>query len=584
MKKLFSIFLIIAMLAANTAVFAEVSKDETVYAKLKHDGAVEEVRIVNHIYGSSDASHFIDYGSYISIKNMTDNTTPEVEGEEIKWPMEVLKAGDVYYEGTIRKELPVELHIQYFLDGKPIEPKDLGGKSGHFKLDITIRFSKAIDWDKASLLAQLQLTPDLDVFSNIQTEGSRVVVGKKANIAFVAFPSSEQSFSFEADGKNIYLDPINITLISSSFSLPEDAKEGIDQLGDGLSEMEGGTHKLAKAAEALATGTSKLKTGLMQLNSGVGQLYQGTKELSSESKAILAGMEQFYGGLKELSKQSGQIITGFNQLTSGMEELTAKGEELYGGLGQLHGGLQSASTGTKELSGGLDQLAGGHSQLMQLASAYANSSDPMLRKLAEGVIQEGDALNKLNAGLKESAKGLETMEISAGLLHKGFGAYQGGVAQIAVGMKELQKGLGALPAAMEQLSTSFGTMKSGIGKYIAGVVEINKAVGMLQANTKQLPDNASKLAEGQTQLKDGIVSLNEGIKEMSEGVNGEMIDSFLGSSNSYNSFADNEKNKNSTVQFIMRTPSIDRPEVKAEALKTEVEKKGFLERLFDLFR
>ena len=43
---------------------------------------------------------------------------------------------DIYYQGTISKELPVDLKVSYKLDGKTVSADEIAGKSGK----ATIRF------------------------------------------------------------------------------------------------------------------------------------------------------------------------------------------------------------------------------------------------------------------------------------------------------------------------------------------------------------------------------------------------------------------------------------------------------------
>ena len=516
-KRIACMILVLCLLITNIYALSEVKKDETVYVKLKHNGAVDEVKIVNHIYGSNNSTYYTDYGSYINIKNMINSEPPVVKGDEIRWPTRLLADKDIYYEGTINKELPIQVNIKYLLDGKELTTKELAGKSGRLKIDISITHSKTVNWDKAGLLTQIQLTPDLDVFSNIKSEGSSVIVGKKANITFVVFPPKTETVSLEADVKDMHLDPINISIVSSSFNLPDD-----------------------------------IESGLNELTGGIDKLYAGTSELSKNAKQLSGGMEKFYGGLNQMSKQGRQLIDGFGQMTRGMDTLAQKGSEMHSGIGQLSSGIKELNTGTKELSGGLDQLTLGHTQLMQLASMYANSTDPMLCKLSEGIIQEGEALQKLNSGMKESSKGLDTVAAGSTQVYSGFGAYKAGIDKMAGSMKEMNQGISALPEGIKQLTKGFGTLQDGMSKYFKGVDAVNDGLGLVSKNTKAIPSSISG--------------------------------SLLGNDkDSYKSFADN-RNKNSTVQFIMRTPSLDKPEGKGTDTKVVEVKKGFFERLLDLFR
>lgn len=584
-RKLVSVFLILFMMTINTFAFADAKKDETVYVNLNHDGSIAETRVVNHIYGYGASSLYKDYGKYISVKNMTGSLNPEIRDGQIIWPMEALKSGDIYYEGTTSKELPIQLKIKYFLDGKEILPKDLGGKSGHLKIEICLEYSKNIDWKKAGFTTQIQLTPDLDVFSNIKTEGSRVTVGKKATIAFVSFPSSDQTFIFEGDGKDIYLDPINITLVSSSISLPEDIKKGLEELVLGVEKMGNGSVSLAKGADVLASGTLEFKNGMTQLDSGLGKLYLGTNELSKNSRNIGAGMEQFQSGLGEMSKQSGQLVYGFGQITTGMEAIAARGNEIYEGLGKINNGLKGINSGVSGLSSGLDNLEEGHKQLMQLAQAYLNSEDPMLRQMAQGIIQEGEVLAKLNGGLKETSKGIGEIQKSTGELYSGFGEYKNGLGELSGSMEQINQGVSKLPEGLNQLGSVFENLKDGTSKYFNGVDEVNKGLGLIKENTKALPGNAEKIVKGQRDLKNGILGLSKGINQMDRELSENLNSPLLGNKeNEYKSFADNENNKNSTVQFIMKTPSIDRPVVEKEYSENDKAKKSFIDRFLDLFR
>lgn len=585
-KRLISIFLVLFIVLANGFAYADVKKDETVYVKLNYNGTPVETKIVNHLYGFGSSSSYSDHGRYNYIKNMTGSGKPEVkDGGEIVWPMELLKQGDIYYEGEIEKKSPLSVNIKYYLDSKEIDPRELGGKNGHLRIDIAASWDKNVDWKKAQLMGQIQLTADLDVFKNISSEGTRVVVGKKANITFAAFPPSNQSFTIEMDGQNIYLESINISLVPMAFSLPEDMKKGFNELLDGVDTMEKGSKKLASGAGDLANGTGEFKNGMIKLDEGISRLHGGISEINKSSSAISGGMEQFHSGLKEMSKQGVQISYGFGQITRGMETLSSKGEEIYAGLGKLNGGVSDTSSGTAELSKGLDALSKGHSQLAQLAAMYLQSEDPMLRQLAQGIINEEQGLKSLNEGLKKTSGGLKQINSNMMELNKGFGEYKNGVNQMAGSMKQMEDGIKILPEAMGQMDSSFETMKNGINKYFSGVNEVNKGFGAIKENTSSLPQNADKLLKGQLGIRDGVLSLNSGIKTMNKEINSNLPDTLFGSGeNSYRSFADNERNKNSTVQFVMRTPSIDRPEVEKDYKEIKEVKKGFFERLTDLFK
>lgn len=583
-KKIISLFLILFVLTLTTLASADVKKDETVYVKLNHDGSLLETKIVNHIYGYGASDYYTDYGTYSSIKSMIGSTSPGFNNKEIKWPMKLLKSKDIYYEGTINKEPPVNLSIRYYFDNTEISPKELGGKTGHLKISIGIKYNKSINWNKTNLVAQIQLSPDLDVFSNINTDGTKVVIGKKTTITFVSLPSKDQTFTIDMDGKNIYLDPISITLIPSNFNLPKDFKDGLNSLMDGIGKMDNASKNLVKGADSLANGTKKLENGMSELDNGIEKLYLGSNELNSNSRTLSDGLEEFHNGLSQMSNQGSQLISGMGQINSGMGTLSEKSVEMYNGLDKLHNGISKASEGTKKISEGYNELYKNHKELVKAANLYASSKDPIIRKMAEAIIKEGEAMEKLNSGLNEASNSFDALEKGASQLQTGFGEYKSGVIQMKESLGKTQSEIEKLPNAISQMNTSFGTLKNGINKYFDGVNDINKGLKFTHENTQKLPSSVTKLSNGQVQLKNGITSLGNGIgrinNELEENISGAL---FEGKENTYKSFADNEKNKNSTVQFIMRTPSIDRPAQEKVYTKTTEVKMNFLDRFLALF-
>ena len=68
------------------------------------------------------------------MENVKGDETYTMNGDNMRvWDAQ---GNDIYYQGNIEKELPVDLSVSYKLDGKPISADDLVGKSGR----VTIRF------------------------------------------------------------------------------------------------------------------------------------------------------------------------------------------------------------------------------------------------------------------------------------------------------------------------------------------------------------------------------------------------------------------------------------------------------------
>ena len=187
MKKIVSLLIILSLILSTFSLsFAEVLKDETIYVNLNHNGSPKDIKVVNRIYGESQDEYYIDYGKYEDIKPLV-GIKPIVEKDKIRWSLESLKDEDIYYEANIDKELPMKIDIKYFLDGKEISGKELAGKSGNLKIDISIE-------NNNNLTTQIQVPLNLDIFSIIKVENGTIsVVGKTMTVVFIHLPIDRKS-------------------------------------------------------------------------------------------------------------------------------------------------------------------------------------------------------------------------------------------------------------------------------------------------------------------------------------------------------------------------------------------------------
>lgn len=585
MKRKFVIALSLAvMMTTSTIANAQVLKDETVYGSLNSDGTVASIKVVNHIYGESNEAYYVDYGNYKNIKNLSNTITPEIKDNEVKWPLSAIKDKGLYYEGNIEKQLPVNIGIKYFLDDKEVKAEDLGGKSGKLKLQLKVSFNNSEN--SSNPMAQIQVVVDQDIFTNIKTAGSKVVVGKKANISFVALPSKDQSFELEMDGKDIELEPISITLIPATVSVPQDIKSDMNKLTEGLGELEKGSNSLVSGMDKLSFGMGSLRQGMDGLHGGISSIYGATSEIKGESSKLLGGMNDFYAGLNRLQSESNTMVGAVGSLQGGLEEVAKGSNGFNEGIKGISSGITGVNSALSQLSGGMDTLTKSHESLAALAKELQGSSDPKVQALASGVLQEAAALQGLNKGLAQSSNGLGEIQKNTNIFMQGYNEYNKGVASIAENTKTMAREMSKLPEGIGTMKGGFGTIRYGTSRIFGGYEEINKGLGTMAKETQALPSAIDKITDGQKGVKDGISKLgNEGIHTMKTTLETSLQDSILGDkADAVKGSFVNEKNSNTTVQFLLRTPAIEKAEVKKEKTEVKEEKKGFFQRLLDLFK
>ncbi|MBQ8975443.1 MAG: hypothetical protein IJ072_06975, partial [Oscillospiraceae bacterium] len=112
----------------------EPSKEETVYVLAGADGSVKKLIVSDWIKNALGSAKLNDVSELTDIENVKGDETYTLGGGNSRvWDAE---GNDIYYQGNIEKELPVSMAVSYKLNGKPITPDELAGKSGK----VTIRF------------------------------------------------------------------------------------------------------------------------------------------------------------------------------------------------------------------------------------------------------------------------------------------------------------------------------------------------------------------------------------------------------------------------------------------------------------
>lgn len=579
MRKIVSILIILSLIFSGFSIgFAEVFKDETIYTNLDYNGNPQKIVVVNRIHGDIQNEYqdkyYIDYGKYDNIYVLVDDVEPIIEKDKIKWPLERLKDNDIYYEASIKKELPMKINIKYFLNGKEISGEEIAGKSGNLKIDISIE-------NKNNLTTQIQIPLNLDIFSNIKVENGTIsVVGKTMTVVFTHLPIGDGKFSIEAKGENIELDSILISSINSKMPISEDLEDfssGIDEMAEGFNELEEGSKELNK-------GTLRLKDGLKVLADGISEFCSGFSQINSKTKEISKGFNQFNLGFKTLNESIGDLVKGIGELNYGLKTIGEKSSGIKDGLFQLKEGTSNLDDGLKELNNGITTLNSNHKQLIELAKSLQNSQDPRVKALAEGVIGEGVAIENLGSGLDESYKGMNAISENSNKLYLGYIEYNNGLNEILEGYNELNEKLQPLPKELDNMYSGHIQLTNGLDTLFEGLNSMDDGISKINNNTKTLPDKVGELAEGQEELTKGISKINdEGISKIKDTVE-IFTDTKEDVKDGYTSFVDSRNVNNSTCQFVMKTPAIKVENPERQVKIEEKNNKGFLQRILDLFR
>ena len=338
------------------------TKDETVYVLAGADGSVKKVIVSDWLSNAMGTAELADTSELTGIERVSGDDAAAYDVGTGSWHT---RGGDVYYQGTTDKELPVVLSVSYQLDGQPISAEELEGKSGC----VTIRFDyenrqyemMEVNGRREKIyvpfVALTGLILDNDSFTNVEAANGRIINdGDRTIVAGIAFPGMRESLGLDSDRLEIP-DHFEVTADASDFSLGmtvtiianelfdgvdtgnvgslEELTDSLGALTDAMEQLIDGSDQLYDGLCTLLEKSGALSNGVSQLTDGALQVKNGTAALDSGASELQAGAAQLYAGLQTLDESSAALNGGARQVfetlvAAAQAQLTAAGVEVPG--------------------------------------------------------------------------------------------------------------------------------------------------------------------------------------------------------------------------------------------------------------
>ena len=551
----------------------EKDKTETVYVKSDAKGNPREITVQTKLKNTGDGDTIKDYTKLTDIKNKEGDETFTQNGDgTIEWENH---GEDITYEGTGSAELPVDVSISYELDGQPVEPEELAGKSGQLKIRFdyknkttqTIKVEGKEEQVSVPFAAISTMLLSDDHASNIKVENGKVmdIDGQKLVVGY-ACPGLAKSLKLAtyeptedidipeyvevtADVTDFSLD-FTATIFSSGLLEDMDLKDldNVDEMSDNMKKLEEATDKLSDGAGALEEGMETYKTYLNQYLSGVTALDQGAGALES--------------GLQVMNEKKGELQTGATLLKESLTTLHNTLAEIrlpQGSSADLSGmetaAKQLEADGTKlnEVLNGMSTGLARMQQLAQEVSTYKMTVETQMEtaKTALDAVDwaaldqavRADSQAKADAAVDAAMQeALENYGLSTDQIQAAAGevktAVNGALEQVSVGEKaktQIQKAKDALEAIptitipevsldTEKLTETLTDMEkqmkilAGYGTTL-GTVSQTAAASLqeLQTGLAALQAGTAQLQEGSGQLEAGVAAFGEEIQQLYQG-------------------------------------------------------------------
>lgn len=509
------------------------SKEESVYIKADASGNVKKTTVSEWLKNPEKGT-ISDTSELKDIKNVKGDETFETgSNNNVSWKSE---GNDIYYQGTIDKELPVDVKVSYKLDGKNISPKDLKGKSGkveiQFSYDNKSKQTVNVNGEDVEMYTPFTMVSAMmlssDEYSNVSVENGKLISdGDKNIVVGVAFPGLANDLNLKDLDMDIDI-PETVTItadvkdatVGTSITMASaelmnefglDDIDSFDDLQDSIDDLEDATNQLVDGSKETADGSKELADGAGTLNDGAGTLASGAGTLAD--------------GVNTLNEKSGTLVSGVNTLASGVQAYTGGVEEIYAGSNDLVSGAQELASGATALNEGIktaktsaDTLASTAAQVQGGIGTVASSLGTAVSTLTS-ILGENGA--NLTAGVDVTVTGgqatLSDEKIAEIIEKKMADADSTTKEEVKAVVKE----------ALEDSEVSGYTSQKSLNETGKTIVETINTVsgGLNNAQAKLTDKEHSVLAQGISGVTDGTGALatmlgTEGEKTIGRGAAG----------------------------------------------------------------
>lgn len=545
LEKAMALGILSSMLFSNTALAAVsiVNKSETVYV-IKENGQNKD-KIVSVWLNSDQGVKGQDKTDLKDIKNLKSDQKIKEENGYIHWDE---NSKDVYYQGKTTRDLPVDLQLDFYLDGEKTTNQDLKGKSGHLKIVLSAENKnyviKNIAGKKTKVYAPYvvmnTMSFDESVASNIKAENSKVVKdGKNEVISSVLTPGLTENFqdllediqmedfknqvTIEMDVKDYQ--PIESYAVISNELFQNKAniksinelRDGIQKLQDNAQKLVDGSMKLTDAQEKINHGIQDMDGGVQKLNKGSQELYDKSGELENKVGEVIDKVKPIPGYAKKMAKGGDQLSSGISAYTSGVGKMNANTGKMKDGARQLAQGSRDLDNGLGQLKGATSQLRLGSKKLEKMEGLKGDVAAKM-GALREGIGQLSKGASNLEAGIGQAQAGANILANANGDLNNGIQKINSQVQAIS-----LPAGPGAgLQGQLESIGGEAADIKRSTGQIdkaidllagnplLAGDPDAQKAVALLRSSKDNIQSSAGSIGKSAQAIGAGLGSSGAG--------------------------------------------------------------------------
>ena len=552
----------------------DVVNTETVQVYVNPDGSIESQRVYEQLTltgtGTTEVANPIEEEG---LRNLNGFTSPEVEDGVQNLEVDVDGVERIRSVSDYTGDLPLDISVEYRLDGELVEPGDVVGADGELEVLYTARnitaqpqevtfpdgqggtVTETVDVPVPMVGSLTTIAPP--TFTEVTSEQANMAGdgkgGTKLSFTMTLFPpigSDTAEFGYTAqisDGvvpsSSVSALPVN-PLESTSFKTAGESYEsGSDtgvKLAEGAAEIDTNLLKLRDGAATLLGGLIKLSDGADELSAGLaGEAAPGARKLADGAGELDEGLGKIDDGAGQLADGAGRLAGGAADASTGSQQLEDGLRQISDGLGQLSAtdGLPKALRGVTRLKEGVDLILGGFGSagtpdtllygLAQLEKKLPGAVDGSAQILdgmqqisgtpGNCLIGEGAGLKKAKCGVDAVQSGLADAVKDGGSLDQLFGGLQSLRAFCDTDAADPVESAACLPT-ISALQAGVTKSKNDLTFANGALLDVSSglatAIGAL--DTRLIP-GAVALNAGLVEANAGVVKLNAGAKRLRVG-------------------------------------------------------------------
>lgn len=479
--------------SANGSV--KVSNTETVQAYLDPTGKVDVARVYEQVAmqgrGTVELKNPVEARG---LRNLDGFGGFEVEDGVMVGRFDVDGEQRLRSVSDYTKKLPLEVQATYVLDGKPVAPGDLLGRSGRLEVRYTVRnvtgTSQVVSFDDgtgaATTVNEEVVIPMVGSLSTTLPSTFTNVSSQEANLAGDGRGGTKLTFTMTLFGPigtptatfGYAADIVDGTLPKAAVSaLPVSPLDSPSFKG-GAASYKGG----ATTGATLTAGATEIDANLLRLRDGAGTLLAGLTQLRDGAKKLDAGLgSQALPGSRDLATGAGQLRDGTSKLTTGTDAAKDGSAQLADGAKQVADGAGRLDAGATKLSGGAVQVDAGAALVAGGLHLVGDNAPELL----DGLAQVADGLDQVDAGLTTLYDGIGGLPDQAKPLHDGLAKLRAGLGgkgrtgTLIDGVDRVRSGLAAATAdggSLDQLIGGANKSKGGVDTSKGGVDQVRSGL------------------------------------------------------------------------------------------------------------